>query len=280
MGLSGNWLASTLGPETSYGADPKWGTGIDPVHATRDGGYGRGTALGTPGGVPPADITNSDDDEMSGWCAEDTPEAVDWGYGPQTGTSDRPPVGTPNIRAASHGFPSWGRYPAGRPGGSVIRAEDHGSADQTVIKAQLRDDAAAQGWENKRVGDVNDSVVSDPSTVYMQTSATQRDKTRAGSQRGGGSASDFVAPIQSRIVGVKLKFFGDSPERHSAMFPRQQNLILRPFWGRMAGTANPALLEPNAMYSSEPIVRSVPPDPYQGDQSIDLGAGWTSEDMY
>ena len=117
----------------------------------------------------------------------------------------------------------------------------------------------------------------------MQTSMVQRDKVRAGSQRGGGSASDFDQPIASRIVGKRLKFgFGGDRQRHEDMQPKEQNLILRPFWLRTAGTGNPEWMEPNSMYESTPMQRTPPGLAPQGD-AVNVGSdsgsyGFTDED--
>jgi hypothetical protein len=147
-------------------------------------------------------------------------------------------------------------------------------------------ETVSEGWENKTAGKINDAEVSDPAQYERQTSMQQvnppagRNNAAAQARR----TDDPRSRILTRLTGMKLKPWSQG-ERNADMFPFQQDTMIRPFWYRTAGTDDPAKLEPNEMYVSDPIQRSVPPDPYLGplsnevDQGNDGNYGWTPEDM-
>jgi hypothetical protein len=116
-------------------------------------------------------------------------------------------------------------------------------------------------------GAVNDAGISDPSQYVMQTSMTQRDKVRAGSQRGSGSASEYDAAIASRITGMKTKTLDAEPSRHFDMVPKAQDLIIRPWWVRTAGTGYRTDMLRNELYVSQPRSRVAPDNPYVGTET-------------
>jgi hypothetical protein len=273
-GITGGWKAK----QGIMSGAKKQGTGINPVHY-QYGGQGRDIAPGEQILVLPDELEPTRyEDPLDDNLAENL-----WGYDQDTGTSDRPPLGMDpqDFRNNSNDFPEWGEYENGLPGGSNIRDEDHGALVRSTPK-QTPDETVSEGWLNKVHGTVSNSRVSDTSQLFMQTSQTQRDKTRAGSQMPEGRANEQDAPIRSRIPGKKLRFFSGG-ERHYDMFPQQQDPSLRPWWNRNAGTGYPEWLEPNFAYESLPMTRVVPPDPYtgpdvaQGDTSNDYG--YTDEDV-
>jgi len=94
-----------------------------------------------------------------------------------------------------------------------------------------------------------------------------------------GRANEFDAPIGSRIPGQKLRFWSGG-ERHYDMFPRQQDLIIRPFWARNAGTGYVEWMAPNEMYVSSPYNRMAPSDANVGpDTPPEETTTYTDEDM-
>lgn len=282
MPLSGHWNGTALPRLDSYGGASKWGDGASPVFSRR-GGPGRGTAPGGSDGSEPSPLTLTE-------THDDYADILDqggigiWGYSMQDGTAERPGWDQDTPRSSADGFPSYGPKTGGRPGGDNIRSINKGADLTNMQKVDPGEDAATAGWENKLTGAVEDSQVADDSQLYMQTSMVQRDKTRAGSQRGGGSASTYDAPIKSRIPGQRApKYSGGF--RHRDMEPRTQTGFLRPFLGRIAGTGNPRDMMPNEMYVSRPLQRAIPPDPNLGPEiagntdGYTNSYGFTGEDM-
>lgn len=278
MALARNW--STQSQDVPYVGSLKQGTGWNPVHAIR-AGEGRNIApAGTSNLVDP-DLVS---DVQYGYSAEDMNT-----YGPaesgwETGTYDRPSWDdTEGTRAAvTEDYPSWGPGREGVPKGTVIRSVEHGAIAANT-PTQIPNEDVAQGWLNKVNGRIAEpgEGISDPNQYTMQTSMQQLNRTRVGSQRGGGSASPYDQPITTRVVGQKLKYWSGM-RRHYDMAPKIQDVIVRPFWLRNAGTGYTEWLDANSMYVSEPLNRTAPADPYQGPPTPtpqDQSYGYTGEDV-
>lgn len=266
MAITGTWKARQT---TGYAGANVWGTGVNPVHALRTN---EGRDIAPDGIFAPVPQTIEDDyaDDVYGYADEDSASAL-WGYGPDTGLSDRPRLDEDNDRSDARNWPPPGRFRSGIPGGSVIRSRDHG-AEATVTAKGVQPDAQ-QGHAAKVnvFGEIDDAVISDPSQYEMQTSMTQMPKDRTGSQRGGGSDSEYTAPVPGRRPTMRQRaYVASGQERHEEMMPQQQELILRPFHYRSAGTGNPEWMEPNAWYQREPLQRVPTPDPYPG---VEIPAG-------
>jgi hypothetical protein len=300
-GYTGAWRAKASNATLDYGFEnaQKWGTGWNPIHAhhatdrlgrslkdtydlSDDPNAGQGTVS--------SDVVDEYAPEYFGYGDEDSASTL-WGYGVDTGTADRASWGQDHADVGGmmdiEGYPSWGPEPGGiLPGGSELRSIDRG-ADATLTAKVTPDEDVAQGWRNK-VHDAEplDAVTSDQSQYEMQTSMTQRDKTRAGSQAAAGRANEFDAPIKSRLIGMKERFWAASPNdpRHDDMEPRSQDTIIRPFWVRTAGTGYRDWMHPNELYVSEPKQRTPPDNPYQGEnvaQADQLAnMGYTQEDVF
>lgn len=233
---------------------------------------------------------NQSGDELENYNV--TPISL-YGYNSETGTADRPFFddiqsdrysnemgwGLPNPpydampvpddprgrmqNFTSNDFPSWGGSRKTKPAGTLIRSLRRGARLISSAKVLPNEDVA-QGWINKGHGISPDSHDSDVSTVLIQTSAVQRRKVRAGSQRSG-SQSTFEAPIASRETGQKLKVYAASDsDRHWDMLPYQQEDYVRPFLSRTVGTGWREWNLPNAMYVSPTIQREPAPDPQLG----------------
>ena len=318
---TGAWQASAIS-ETQYTGAAKWGTGVNPVHSV----YGAGVAvrqIGTKVDIYPEVTTGGQDtdiiDEDFAWDGTlnnpdpylppyNVSDSEIWGYGSQTGTSDRPvwgmemadsqivnnagglpnPVDTGPVLPIMRGrtqndtndkFPSWGGSRKTKPGGTFIRQLRRGAA-RVIFARQLPNEDVAQGWENKAHGISPDSKPSDDSQIFIQTSDVQRRKVRAGSQRSG-SQSDYSAPIASRETGQKLKVFAASDSsRHWDMYPYDQVDYVRPFLSRQAGTGYREWLDPNAMYVSPAIQREPAPDPQLGAPAGSGGENYVDEYAY
>lgn len=245
----------------------KQGTGVNPIHGSRDNGLGRDIAPGAAGGTTERELVA----ETYGFSEEEASSQL-WGYGIATGMADRPGWGTEDIDERTddmNGYPTFGQHPVGLPGGLKIRAIDKGSEVAYTSKLVPNDgDGTLYGASYKLVSDEpNEAEISDPSQYTMQTSMTQRDKTRTGSQRGSGSASEYDAPVKTRIPGYRIRRYDEGPTdpRHLAMLPKAQEQVIRPWWGRQAGTGNPADMAPNSMYQSTPYQRTPGSNADQGD---------------
>lgn len=275
MAITGNFLESV-----GYTGARKWGTGINPVHGisfSLDEPTGQKephTLQGpnTPGqeSLPEGLLNPADEAPEFGYTDEEF-ASMTWGYGPQTGTSDRPgtDVPTQSMRFdTSANYPGMGNEP-GPPGGAAIRSEEHGDIAGVSAKLGDKEETVGEGWINKVAGGVVDATVSDPAQYEMNTSMTQRDKVRAGSQRGAGSASEFSAPIGSwrPTWGNRIKLWSGG-RRHWDMTPRRQDDMIRPFWYRTAGTGYRQWMSANEAfnYQVEPLQRSPVADPYAGQQ--------------
>jgi hypothetical protein len=272
MAISGLWK-DRVGLQSGA---TKWGTGYNPIHGVR-AGAGRSdkppnlifSTTHTTDQMPKMGIQ---DDIAPEWHYGDTDVTNPlYGYNDQTGLSDQPRLGDApmSYHTDSDGWPSAGPYRAGVPGGGEIRSFDHGAEVSNTPKQQPYE-TVTEGWENKQRADVEDEAkASDPSQYEMQTSMTQRNKVRSGSQRGGGSASEYSADVPSRLAPQKMKIWSGLL-RHYDMEPRQQDLIIRPWWTRSAfvGPTGALWNENNEMYVSEPIQRTLPPDPDLGPASV------------
>lgn len=282
MALAGTWKAQA---SVDYAGAQRWGTGINAVHGIASeiprGGL-NGEADVPPTLVPPEITTDHPSNSVYGYCDEDSASAL-WGYGFATGTADRPSWGADEERASTGEFPPYAPPPGpkGTPSGSTIRRVRRGSQATTASKTGAAMPDAQQGLLQKaNFGIVEDSVVSDRSQYEMQTSMTQRDKVREGSQRNGGSASEFDAPIQSqRITWFQRAFKPSGGDRHYDMFPRQQDTIMRGFQYRTAGVG-PARNSPmpEGMFVTTPRQRVAPDNPDQGADVVSTTVGYMPED--
>jgi hypothetical protein len=275
MAITGNFLESV-----SYTGARKWGTGINPVHGVAfsldepTGQKTPTTATGPnstgPETLPEGLLNPQDEAPEFGYTDEDFASYV-WGYGPQTGTSDRP--GT-DVQTAQLRFDVPGNYPGmgnepGPPGGTAMRSEEHGDIAGSIAKLGDKEETVGEGWYNKGVAGVADSTTSAPEQYERNTSMAQRDQVRAGSQAQAGRASEQLAPIGSwrPTWGMRIKPWSGG-RRHYDMTPRVQEQMLRPFWYRQAGTGYRQWMAANEAfnYQVEPLQRNPVPDPYLGQQ--------------
>lgn len=254
----------------NYTGARKWGTGVNVIHSNTDDGTGRVMAPGeAPYGLPSDSPILAD---TYGYTTEDLAATGDvsftnwhpgWGENPQRGKSD---------------LPSWG-HRKGPPSGTGFRSLKRGMSEKEVEAQQIPSETVSEGWTNKTTGNVLDSIVSDPSQYIVQTSERQRDLTRVNSAAVVRGTDADRAGIPSRIVGMKVKNYSRG-EREEDMTPWTQDLWHRVFHIRTAGTGNPALMDPNEMYVSQPMTREVPADVDQGASESTGGYGYTSGDYY
>lgn len=247
-----------------------WGSGWNPIHAVPDAYGGRNIAPNTQMEARDYEIVDLNAPYTT-YETDPSAEVPYFGYGEYNGSAERPPwtETSPNHRNIDD-------YPPMNANGDVIRSHRIGTDARETSKKNPMDEAL-NGWTNKENTAVTDSQPSDPSQYEMQTSMTQRDKVRNMSQTTG-RASTYSAPIVSRIIGEKLKRLVGSPERLADMFPRQQAVMVRPFWMRSAGTDLPEKMYTNQNYQSVPLQRVPPGDPYQGASLSGSSQGYYSTD--
>lgn len=280
-------LSGALLTQEPYAGPQIWGTGVNPIHATRDG-QGRNIAPYGVGNLVPEELTDQTDPYTYGYQDEDNiPYSVELAMEPnETGMGDRPSwsVSPEGVRAqTTPGYPSPGELPSGRANGENIRAQEHGAiAGNIVIGVPAK--SAAAGYESKLTDGVIQpgSGISSPNQYTMQTSMQQLHRTRAGSQSSG-TASVYTQPITTRVPGQRVAGYSGG-YRHQEMMPRQQSGIpWRAFFLRTAGTGKLLDLKPNVPLNNSPMQRVPPPDPDQGPAvGNTAGAeqyGYTGEDV-
>lgn len=279
--IAGAWTAQNANANTFAGSR-KWGTGNNPVHSV----YGEGPPLRTTGRLDgpdnPTDLLSDipeqfEDPFLLGYCPEDIATS---GYMNMTPGWDVPTTALRHSNTEGH--PDWGTVPYD-PEQTEFR--DSPELDprlwSAAITASWPTETVSEGWENKLTGAVNDAEVSDPSQYERQTSMQQVNPA-AGRNNSAAVARATDEPrfnILTRLTGMKIKPWSQG-ERNADMFPFQQDLVLRPFWYRTAGTDDPSKLQPNSMTVVSPVQREVPADPYLGPDETDIeNGGYTPEDM-
>jgi hypothetical protein len=148
----------------------------------------------------------------------------------------------------------------------LIRAQKHGEVAKLRAKLGDKEETVGEGWDNKTVGPIENSKVSDPNQYERNTSMQQRDQVRRGSQNPNtGTASEHDAPIGSErpTWGQRIKPWSGG-RRHYDMTPRVQNQVIRPFWYRNAGTGYREWLQSNQQRGQVALQRQPVPDPYAG----------------
>jgi len=283
--IAGAWAAANANANDFVGA-LKWGTGINAVH----GRYGEGPPLRTTGRLDgpdnPTDVLSDvdvtlEDAQMYGYTMDDIPTTIYRGMPPEWGTE------TCYIRGKNtEGHPDWGQVPYDP---AVTGFRENPEMDQPLWNGTRLDsfptETVSEGWLNKQTGQVNPAETSDPSQYERQTSMQQVNPSegRNNSAAQNRKTDDPRYSILTRLTGMKIKPWSQG-ERNADMFPFQQDLMLRPFWYRTAGTADPAQMDPNSMVVINPVQRDIPPDPYLGPEETDLSAGgadygFTPDDM-
>jgi hypothetical protein len=280
--IAGGWAAANANANQYVGA-LKWGTGVNPVH----GIYGEGPPIRTTGRIdgpdnptdPLSDIDENLEGEMYGYTMEDIGTTNYYGMTPAVGT-------TPNMLRDSNkfGHPNWGDIPED-PSVTAFRTEpemDKALWSQYDLNS-FPTETVSEGWLNKETGKVNPAEVSDPVQYERQTSMQQVNppEGRNNSAAQVRATDDPRASILTRLTGMKIKPWSQG-QRNADMFPYQQDLMLRPFWYRTAGTDNPAKMGPNEMTVVLPVQRDVPPDPYLGPEETAVESnnyGYTPDDF-
>jgi hypothetical protein len=281
MAIAGTFKRQALA-EGHYQGARVWGTGINPIHASRDDGKGR-----------ILDSTNTyepgpDDPGIDyGYCMED----MDCLGVLPAYTEDHPNWGDIAPRSQTKSYPRWGmdgnEYPldavGNPPMGTGLHTFTRGNAIRRDIPMQIPNETVTEGYRSKTYaqGEYAYARPSDDSQYTMQTSMQQRDQARNNEHAQARGTDDAREPIQSRVAGQK-HYEASQGERHYDMTPREQDYILRPWTTRTAGTPPEAWLEGQEMYVSDAVQRQPPSDPYMGVNAGDtpnMDYGYTGEDL-
>jgi len=251
----------------SYVGAKKWGTGINPVHSqTSSTNVGRNLAPGPYDGTPLEANGLVDLASDFGYTDEDfamTGEDVDLSF-----MEAHPGLDAPDSHAQTGMFPSWGNGKFPIPQGTTYRSYKIGSAWKEQIPQQQPYGSVSEGWLNKEHGEVNDAGISDPSQYEIQTSMRQRDLSKGNDSATMRGTDDPRHTIATRLTGIKVKEFSGG-KRHEEMAPREQLERPRGWLHRTAGTGPYEGV--NDMYVSEPLMREIPKDAYQGPNDTDIG---------
>jgi hypothetical protein len=265
-----------------------WGTGINPVHYY----YGSPPDRLAEIAIRQGEVTAAHRSVPEVLIA---PEL--WGYTPEDSTytgveyDQRPAWESPPEASLKNASVPIGFPPLNATGGykDRWRARRQGAfrwyQDFFLNKPS---ETVSEGWLNKpssgmHMGTPADAKPSDPGQYERQTSMQQRYQTRVNDLAVERNTDDARAPIDSRVVGQKLKVYSEG-ERNYDMTPREQTPErARPFWYRTAGVGPDEYMQPNEVTYREAIDRTPPPDPYIGTQDssqTELNFGYTGEDFF
>jgi hypothetical protein len=287
MAISGAWKAGTITPAEYTGA-LRWGTGINPVHATWDAGS-RETGikenllpLGADDGSGDAIPESLLGPQMWGYSAEDAAlfpgedyryldDHPNWGEQPQrdeASLADGPP--------GAQNWPSWGPHGADQldpdawqlpawPGGDNMRAVSEGAEVENARAIAVPAPGWRGGWMNKAHGAVEEAETSDPSQYEITTSMAQLHQTRVNDAATLRGTDDPRSPIATRLTGQKQKVYAMSSGMGGGpgtpdMAPLAQDLPYRPWFYRSAGLPPPPDTMFGTMEDRTPIERTLPSD--------------------
>lgn len=308
MAITGAWKARQVVPEEYAGA-LQWGSGVNPVHAVRSGppgAQGRIISVAGMGAEPsPEEILGP---TQWGYCAEDEQfyagedyrylrdDHPNWGEN-GAGRPDRSgEIQEYGLAPQPEGWPSWGPhfddnpvdgFPVGGPtGGGVLREYTDGLDIERRHAIAVPTGGVSGGWLNKQRGAQLEARTSDPAQYEVNTSMRQVHQSSENTRAVVRHTDETRTAIRARTAGMKTKTYGKSFEMGGGpgtpqMFPYQQDVLFRPFFYRSAGVPPMEQHTWNEMEGRTPIQRSVPDDPYMGEQAGGTQGGdfgYTSED--
>jgi hypothetical protein len=290
MAIAGTWKSGAVTP-LDYAGATRWGTGVNPVHAIRDGAARPNT---TKENLLPLG-------EGSDYIPENVVGAAQWGYSNEDAAlypgedyrymvTDHPNWGEEAVvgnrrtstsdKYSGHSegdWPAWGPHEedqlattdgfplSGPPGGAAMRShsDDAELEANTAIAVPTR--GSTGGWLNKAHGAVEEAETSDQSQYEVTTSLVQLHKTRNNNAAVSRGTDAARSPIETRLTGQKVKSYAKSIGMGGGpgtpdMFPRQQDLPYRPWFYRTAGVAPMEQHTWNEMTAFQPIQRTLPTD--------------------
>lgn len=262
-----------------------WGTGINPVHQFYGSPDARIAPLalrqgevtpafqGAPDQLLPTELWGyqREDSMYTGMDYDDRPSWVQSTPQFRNDAGNQPPLGSPGFVVTAFRSMRGGAYRRFRS-----RSPIQGQA-QYVVPSET----VSEGWTNKAHGRIADARPSDDSQLIVQTSMIQRYQTRNNRAAVARNTDVPRAGIESLVTGQKVKNYSGG-ERHYDMFPRQQDMLIRPFWYRQAGTGRVGDMLPNTMYTVQGMERIPPAEPAMGTPETEINSqyGYTSEDHF
>lgn len=288
MAIAGSWLSGAVTP-SQYAGATRWGTGINPIHAIRDQGPGRGGTREPLGSTGPSDAvdTSLTDPALYGYEGEDTQfyagedyryladDHPNWDQG-TVGRADRNGViMIEGVQPDPTGFPSWGPHwddnpvdgfpVAGPPGGAELRSQAEGTDLENLRAIAVPTQGYTGGWLNKAHGEVSSQVDSDPAQLLITTSEVQLHQVRVNSSAVARGTDDPRASIATRLTGQKVRSFAKSSGMGGGpgtpdMAPVTQNLPYRPWFFRSAAVPPKPDTYYGTMTGFAPIERIPPVD--------------------
>lgn len=307
MGITGAWALKT---RQTYTGAAKWGDGIHPIHSTRDAGRGRvlnsklnPLPLGPPADAVAEGLTGDDVD----WLGVDPDAVTEVGHAAEMfAYQDNFPdwnETTPQFRDSTANAvmgeqPSWGVYFDANPidgfplpgptGGTQGWLDvDHGELIEQQRAIAVPTAPVAGGWLTKVTSGryaSSDSAqqVTDPgyqlaigASWNQGQGVNELDNSRALARGTDVPRSAIRSRTAAQLVHAYANSFrnGGGPGAPD-MFPQQQTTGLRrPFFTRAPALPRAEAHQYNSAEGRVPILRSVPPDPFQGDPEDLLGAG-------
>lgn len=314
MAVAGSWTSKAVTP-SEYAGATRWGTGINPVHAVRDQGRGRGPTkepLGSVAGGGTVPEALDDDVAIYGYAYEDAQfyagedyryvevDSPNWDQG-TVGRPDRDgrimvPDGT---EPGPTGYPPWGAYYAdpdgdfplagGPPGGAALRAQQEGAQIENAKAIAVPTRGYTGGWQSKAHGEVQEAYGSDPSQYEVTTSYRQLHQTRVNTAAVARATDDPRSDIGTRLTGQKVKSYAMSSGMGGGpgtpdMAPVTQDLPFRPWYFRHAAVPPPPDTTYGSMSSFEPLERIPPVDAgelvVQTETGLDASASYDDQDYW
>lgn len=304
MAISGTWAARSANAQAYTGA-LRWGTGVNPVHALRDN-PGRVTGvkenlypLGDASDAVADTLLLPDDFVEADWDGSGVYPGEDFRYQDDLPRWDQV---TPQFREdiydiAQGEWTSWGPaypesddFPLGGPTAGMDVALDvsHGEDQERQHAIAVPTRGVSGGWVNKARGQLatsdqaqdpgNAEYVGGLNTSMRQGQGVQSLVNDRALARGTDSPRQA---IQSRTAGMVFRNYSQSFEMGGGagtadMYPFQQTAGLkRPFVARAPGLPPQEEHYWNEMEGRVPLQRTVPPDPYQGDNESGGTTGGT-----
>ena len=284
MAIAGSWRAGAVTPAEYVGAT-RWGTGINPIHAVRDEGPGRGPSKEPLGSTSAGDAIDPGllDAQEWGYAPEDATytagedyrylanDHAPWGDG-TVGRADRGPViMSEGSEPGPVGFPHWGPHGArgnrlaAWPGGASLRAVSEGSDVEQHHAIGVPSPGWSGGWLNKAHGAVDTPSDAGPGQVTVTTSERQVTQTRVNDAAVSRETDDPRAPIHTRLTGQKVRVYAQSSGMGGGpgtpdMAPQTQDLPFRPWFYRSAGLPPSPDTTYGTMTGTTPLERVPPAD--------------------
>jgi hypothetical protein len=298
MGITGAWAAAA---QVDYTGATRGGTGVNPIHAIQDSGIGRVTGVKEtllPLGANGPDAVNPEIVGELDWVPDAYDEAMLPGESYRY-TDDYPRFDQPTeswrdstVSPAMGEQVPWGVYndsdpsgiwPLPGPTGGMDRwlDVDHGEVEEQNLPINVPTPNVTGGWLNKARGAPAQAMAQEPADHLYQLAINTTPVQGPGVQEYGNDRAVLRgtdgprSAIRSPVVGIVERAWAQSIGMGGGpgapdMQPYQQTAGLRrPWYPRRPALPPPPDTFFGTMEMREPLARTVPPDPYQGEQELD-----------